>query len=151
MLFVRFLEGPVCFLEGPVCFSESSVRFLEGSVRFLEGPVRFLEGPGPSKKRTGPSKKRTESNFFHDFQGDGGPNRIFLLNSLRGGSNLSFQIGLYLKCRIPLKLHSRYSKPIYFILYSFIPGMVSASIFCFIAAFKVYKPSIFCFIAAFKV
>ena len=41
---------------------------MKGPVRFLESPVRFLEGPGPSKKRT-------ESNFFHDFQGGGGPNR----------------------------------------------------------------------------
>merc|ERR1711917_188307 len=40
---------------------------------------------GPSKRRTGPSKKRTESNFFHDFQGGGGPNRIFPLNSLLRG------------------------------------------------------------------
>ena len=31
------------------------------------------------------SEKRTESNFFHDFQGGGGPNRIFPLNSLLRG------------------------------------------------------------------
>ena len=37
------------------------------------------------KKRTGPSKKRTDSNFFHDFQGGGGPNRIFPLNLLLRG------------------------------------------------------------------
>ena len=54
------------------------------------GPSKRRTGPskrrtGPSKKRTGPSKKRTESNFFHDFQGGGGPNRIFPLNSLLRG------------------------------------------------------------------
>ena len=46
---------------------------------------------------------RTESNFFHDFQGGGGSDRIFPLNSLLGGFNLSFEIGLYLKYRVPLR------------------------------------------------
>ena len=44
---------------------------------------------------------RTESNFFHDFQG-GGQIEFSPITRYYGGFNLSFEIGLYLKCRVPL-------------------------------------------------
>ena len=59
----------------------------EIAFRFFEGPLQAI-----LISRLGPSKKRTESNFFHDFQGGGGPNQIFPLNFfIKGGPIYHFR------------------------------------------------------------
>ena len=51
----------------------------------------------------GPSKMRKESNFFHDFKGFGGPNRVYFLNMIPWGCIFAFKINKnWLRILVPL-------------------------------------------------
>ena len=86
-------------------FQKANGTFQKANGTFQKANRTFQKANRTFQKANRTFQKANGKQFLSRFQGGGGAKSNFPLNSLLRGSNLSFQIGLYLKCRVSLNRH----------------------------------------------